>query len=39
MEKPEVCVEPNLKMLQVAMKMDGVIPIHSTAGEFFAAPN
>ena len=38
-EKPGVCVEPNLKMLQVAMKRDCIIPIHSTAGEFLAAPN
>ena len=38
-EKPVACVEPNLKMLQVAMKMDGIIPIHSTAEKFFAKPN
>ena len=39
MEKPGVCIDPSLKMLQVAMKRDGIIPIHSTAGEFLAAPN
>ena len=35
-DMPGVCVEPNLKMLQIAMKKDGIIPIHSTAEEFLA---
>ena len=33
---PGVCVEPNLKMFQIAMKKDGIIPIHSTAEDFLA---
>ena len=35
-EKPGVCIEPNMSMLQIALKKDGVIPIQSTAEEFLA---
>ena len=35
-EKPGVCIEPNMSMLQIAWKNDGVIPIQSTAEEFLA---
>ena len=35
-EKPRVCIEPNMSMLQIALKKDSVIPIQSTAEEFLA---
>ena len=35
-ERPGVCVEPNERMLQIAAKKEGIIPILSTAEDFLA---